>query len=297
MVEHSLTQVTLPELLALQARAKQLRFKRSHSRATATGSQQSPVYGRGMDYAESRAYQSGDDIRRLDWRLAARTGKLHTKIFQEDHQGCLMVLLDTHASMQFGTRGCFKSVQAAKSAALAAWLAIQSGEQTALACFGEHSTLIKPTGGRRGALTICNALAKPSRTAPITLEKQLNRLRALPQRPSHLLLISDGFCLNDDNLRRLAIAGRHAKLSVLGIADALECRLPPKGQFAMALDNKPLLLGLFGRQRQRFFQQMNQGQQKLQRLAKQQRLPYQQLSGEAQPVKALNHLLAREFRQ
>ena len=82
-----------------------------------------------MDYAESRVYQPGDDVRRLDWRLTARSGELHTKLFQEEREGRLLILLDTHASMRFGTRVRFKSVQAARAAALAGWYAVRAGER------------------------------------------------------------------------------------------------------------------------------------------------------------------------
>lgn len=109
--------VSLAELLAQRARAARKPLPLRRSRAAPAGPQASRVHGRGMDYAESRAYQPGDDVRRLDWRLTARSGKLHTKLFQEEREGRLLVLLDTHASMRFGTRARFKSVQAARAAA------------------------------------------------------------------------------------------------------------------------------------------------------------------------------------
>jgi uncharacterized protein (DUF58 family) len=95
-------QVALAELIALRARVGRARLLPLQSRALRSGQQSSRLYGRGMDYAESRVYQAGDDVRRLDWRLTARSGKLHTKLYQEDREGCLLIVLDTHASMRFG---------------------------------------------------------------------------------------------------------------------------------------------------------------------------------------------------
>ena len=114
------SQVSLADLVALRARVGRVRMTPLSSRAARSGQQSSRLYGRGMDYAESRVYQAGDDVRRLDWRLTARSGKLHTKLFQEDRESSLLILLDTHASMRFGTRVRFKSVQAARAAAAAA---------------------------------------------------------------------------------------------------------------------------------------------------------------------------------
>ena len=124
-----IARVALAELIALRARVARLHLAPAASHARRAGGQASRTYGRGMDYAESRVYQAGDDVRRLDWRLTARSGRLHTKLFQEDHDAALLILLDTHASMRFGTRTRFKSVQAARAAAAAAWYAVRAGER------------------------------------------------------------------------------------------------------------------------------------------------------------------------
>lgn len=98
------TRVNLDELIGLRARVAHSALVPSESHAARAGQQSSRLYGRGMDYAESRAYQPGDDVRRLDWRLTARSGKLHTKLFQEEREGRLLILLDRHPGMRFGTR-------------------------------------------------------------------------------------------------------------------------------------------------------------------------------------------------
>ena len=138
------TQVALSELLALRSRVGKIALPVQTSRAPRAGQQSSRLYGRGMDYAESRVYQSGDDVRRLDWRLTARSGKLHTKLFQEEREGRLLILLDTHASMRFGTRARFKSVQAARAAAWAAWAAVKVAERVGLMGFGTRDELLAP---------------------------------------------------------------------------------------------------------------------------------------------------------
>ena len=165
--------VSLAELIGLRARIGRVRVASLPSRALRNGQQSSRLYGRGMDYAESRAYQAGDDVRRLDWRLTARSGKLHTKLFQEDREGSLLILLDTHASMHFGTRERFKSVQAARAAAAAAWYAVRAGERVGVMAFGHADQLLRPKAGPRGALAVCGALAEwdalpgPQRTEPL----------------------------------------------------------------------------------------------------------------------------------
>jgi uncharacterized protein (DUF58 family) len=212
------------------------------SRVARSGQQSSRLYGRGMDYAESRVYQAGDDVRRLDWRLTARSGKLHTKLFQEDREGCLLILLDTHASMRFGTRVRFKSVQAARAAACAAWYAVHAGERVGVMAFGHADQLLRPQAGSRGALAVCGALAawdalRPSADESSDKEEPLadalTRAGRVLHGASRVLLISDGFSCDTRARLRLLDLTRHAGVSVLVVADALEQALAPPGRYPM----------------------------------------------------------------
>lgn len=89
-----------------------------------SGQHQSRSLGRGMDFAEVRQYQPGDDIRAIDWRVTARTGKPHTKLFTEEREKPVVLYIDLSASMQFGSQLMLKSVQAAHVASLISWLSV-----------------------------------------------------------------------------------------------------------------------------------------------------------------------------
>jgi uncharacterized protein (DUF58 family) len=231
------TRVSLAELIALRARVGRAKLAPLVSRALRSGQQSSRLYGRGMDYAESRVYQAGDDVRRLDWRLTARSGKLHTKLFQEDREGSLLILFDTHASMHFGTRVRFKSVQAARAAACAAWYAARAGERVGVMAFGQVDSLLRPLTGPRGALAVCGALAEwDARSASDRTESladALTRANRLQHGASRVLLISDGFSSDASARQRLLDLSRHAALSVLVVADALELALVPPGRYPL----------------------------------------------------------------
>src|SRR5579875_3366137 len=114
-----ITRVDLAELLRLRARAAKPRATAARIRAPLAGAHLSSLRGRGMDYAESRVYQAGDDVRNIDWRRTARSGEWHTKLFQEERERSLLLLVDTHPEMRFGTRVRYKSVAAARAAAVA----------------------------------------------------------------------------------------------------------------------------------------------------------------------------------
>ncbi|TPG11725.1 DUF58 domain-containing protein [Rhodanobacter glycinis] len=267
------SQVSLAELIALRERIARTRAAPLLSRAARSGQQSSRLYGRGMDYAESRIYQAGDDVRRLDWRLTARSGKLHTKLFQEDREGCLLILLDTHASMRFGTRVRFKSVQAARSAAVAAWYAVRAGERVGVMAFGHAEQLLRPQAGSRGALAVCGALAAWDAQATSgkvePLSDALTRASRVLHGASRVLLISDGFSCDTPARQRLLDLTRHAGVSVLVVADALELSLAPPGRYPLehAGERSEVLLQS-ERQRSEFQSALGAGPARLGELAK-----------------------------
>jgi uncharacterized protein (DUF58 family) len=289
-------EVSLTELIALRGRVGRVRVAPLSSRAMRSGQQSSRLYGRGMDYAESRAYQAGDDVRRLDWRLTARSGKLHTKLFQEDREGCLLILLDTHASMRFGTRERFKSVQAARAAAAAAWYAVRAGERVGVMAFGHAEQWLRPQGGPRGALSVCGALAEwdamRSSQKVEPLADALARASRVLHGASRVLLISDGFSCAAAARQRLLDLTRHAGVSVLVVADALELSLAPPGRYPLEHDGERSEVVLQSeRQRSDFRRAIGAGPARLGEMAASLGLRWKSIDTVADPLVAVTSLL------
>lgn len=293
------SRVSLAELIALRARVGRARMAPLSTRAARYGQQSSRLYGRGMDYAESRVYQAGDDVRRLDWRLTARSGKLHTKLFQEDREGSLLVLLDTHASMVFGTRRRFKSVQAARAAALAAWFATRAGERVGMLAFGGVDHLLRPQAGARGALAVCGALAqwdeastRSDRQQP--LSDALTRAAHVSHGASRVLLVSDGFSCDAAARERLLDLTRHAAAGVLVVADPLELALAPPGRYPLehAGERREVLLQS-ARQRSDFRRALGIGATRLAELAGSLGLRHASIDTAMDPFDAVAGLLGR----
>ncbi|HZX81758.1 MAG TPA: DUF58 domain-containing protein, partial [Lysobacter sp.] len=122
---------SIEELVALRGVATSPRHLR-RVRTRAAGLAASPMRGRGMEYAESREYAVGDDARHIDWRLTARTGRAHTKVFHAERERLTLIVADTSAALYYGTRVRFKSVQAARAGAVAAWHAVGEGDRVAI---------------------------------------------------------------------------------------------------------------------------------------------------------------------
>jgi uncharacterized protein (DUF58 family) len=288
--------VSLAELIALRSRVARLRLPPQDSRATRVGTQSSRLYGRGMDYAESRAYQPGDDVRRLDWRLTARSGRLHTKLFQEEREGQLLILLDQHASMHFGTRVRFKSVQAARIAALAAWYAIRAGERVGLMQFGGYTQWQRPRGGVHGALDVCGAIARGDNAQSGRQEALSDALRhviKLRHGANRVLLISDGQCSDEPARNRLLEMMRHTAVRLLVVADALELSPVAAGHYPLEHDGERRTLVLQStRQRESFQKSLGAGQLRLVAMAQSLGIPFRVIDTTADPSESVSALLS-----
>src|SRR6056300_461999 len=145
---------TLEDLIALRFPAQQLRLARRKKALSAlTGPNKSNFRGRGIDFEEVRSYQPGDDIRTIDWRVTARTGSAHTKLFREERERPVLVVVDQRSSMFFGSSHCFKSVLAAQLASLIAWSALDAGDRVGGLVFnGEEHREIRPRRSRKNVL-------------------------------------------------------------------------------------------------------------------------------------------------
>lgn len=295
--------ISLVELIALRARVGRARMAALSSRSARHGQQTSALFGRGMDYAESRVYQAGDDVRRMDWRLTARSGKLHTKLFQEDREGCLLILLDTHASMQFGTRVRFKSVQAARAAALAAWYATRAGERVGMMPFGHTGHLLRPQADARGALAVCGALADwgvSSATSPReeSLADAVIRAGRVSHGANRVLLISDGFSCDPPARQRLLDLTRRSGLGILVVADPLELAPAPAGRYPLehAGERHEIVLKT-ERQRTAFQQALGAGPARLGDLARSLGLACRTIDTTVDPFDAVSGLLGTTTRR
>lgn len=240
--------VTVRELAGLRSEAARLAAGGSLLASMLTGAHHSLLRGRGLEFDETRAYQAGDDYRHLDWRVTARTGRLHTKLFREERERSLYLLLDAAPSMHFGSRNVFKWVNAARAAAVAAWLATAKGDRVGGLVFGAGSRLLvrHPTAGEVGALRLFQ-LWQGIQTASgergherAGLYEALTRLRRLARPGSLVLLFSDFYDLAPGCEAHLAHLGRHTEMVSLLVYDPLEEALPPPGHYPFS-DGKRLV--------------------------------------------------------
>lgn len=220
---------TLAELVALRASTSGRRMP-PRGRHGVHGHGLSPLRGRGMEYAESREYAQGDDARHIDWRLTARSGRAHTKLFQAERERLTLIVADTAPALYFGTRVRFKSVQAARAGAIAAWTAVRDGDRIAALRGSTNEAPVAPAAGPRGALRVLDALvrwyaAPPDEDAGLAVA--LDHAARLLRPGSRLIVLADPGSVADIPEQRWPGLAMHHEVVVLLLTDPLE-RDPPR---------------------------------------------------------------------
>jgi len=244
----------LAELVALRASVTGRRSARQ-GRHGVSGHALSPLRGRGMEYAESREYVAGDDARHIDWRLTARTGRAHTKLFQAERERLTLIVADTAPELYFGTRVRFKSVQAARAGAVAAWAAARDGDRIAALRGSVGEAPVPPASGARGALRVLDALVRWYGQPPeddAGLAVALDHAARLLRPGSRLVVLADPHSVATIAEQRWPALAQHHEVIVLLLTDPLELA-PPSAMlpFNSAGHRVELDLGTAG-QRQRW---------------------------------------------
>ncbi|KJY84569.1 cytosolic protein [Vibrio galatheae] len=194
------------------------------------GQHQSRQLGRGMDFSEVRQYQAGDDIRSIDWRVTARTGKPHTKLFSEEREKPIVLYLDLSQSMLFGSTLMLKSVQMAHMASLLAWLSVAQQDRIgAVIDTGNQLIELKPTSRNKGALALLQSLVnlhKQQLSSQSELSYDVNHaLQALARvcpKGSDIILLSDFSRFSSAHESKLSRLSQHNRVRMIQISDPLE---------------------------------------------------------------------------
>lgn len=237
----------LSALVALRWAAKTLALPTSKrvSRPQ-TGSHHSRFRGRGMEFSEVRAYQAGDDVRSIDWRVTARRQKPHTKLFNEERERPVFVICDQSQSQFFGSQTTFKSVRAAEAAALFAWTALANNDRVGGVVFSEHGHKEqKPARSRKSILRLLSTITRFNHALTIEktaesaqgtfgLNQALGEITRLVKPGTLVVLISDFHHLDRETEKHLSRIAQHNELILLRTYDPLEEKLPGRGVYPIS---------------------------------------------------------------
>lgn len=193
------------------------------------GEYHSAFKGRGIEFSEVRPYQVGDDIRSIDWNVTARTGEAFVKIFEEEREQTLLLVVDISGSSDFGSRGKFKREIAAEICAVLGFSAIKNHDKVGLLLFSDQVELfVPPKSGRRHVLRLIRDLfAHQPQSSGTHLRAALDHILRVMRRRSIVLLVSD--FLDEGFERSLRLVSRRHDTVAVQLTDPREQVLPPLG--------------------------------------------------------------------
>jgi uncharacterized protein (DUF58 family) len=228
----------LDQLVRIQFQAKDFSFQpRQPVSSILSGRYASRLRGRGLNFEELRRYHPGDDIRTMDWKVTARTRQPHVRVYTEEKDRAVLLLVDQRQNMYFGSRDRLKSVTAAELAALAAWRALDVGDRVGAIVFSDSEiTEIRAQRSRQNVMKILGEVVQKNHQLsaestvpanPRQLNHVLEKARVLAPHDVLIVLISDGMGTDEQTEKLVAGLVQHNDMLMLLVHDPL--RLDPSG--------------------------------------------------------------------
>jgi uncharacterized protein (DUF58 family) len=233
--------VSLKELVRLQFEARDFTLlPRQPVHSLLSGRHASRLRGRGLTFEELRRYRPGDDIRSIDWRATARLRSAHVRVYSEERDRPVLLVVDQRTTMFFGSARTTKATVAAEAAAMAAWRTVDRGDRVGAIVFDdEESVQIKPQRSRSTVLRICHELVRMngrlsaerrSDNPGVQLNDALQRAASVAKHDHLVILITD---YNGDDERTSELTTRlaaHNDVLAVLVYDPLGAQLPASGK-------------------------------------------------------------------
>ena len=273
-----------------------------------TGAYVSHFKGRGMEFDESRPYQPGDDPRNIDWRVTARSTEAYTKLFREERERPVLIVTDLRSNMQFATQGCFKSVAAARTAALLAWAAHHRGDRLGGLIFGDKSHReLRPRLGRQAALRYVHELVghpawagngssggDRERDEDLAFTQAMAAVRRVSRPGSLVAIVSDFIGMTRTAQAYLTGLARHSEVLAVHISDPLERQLPPPGRYRIVTSDEEMSIDTYARAaREEYNNLFEHRYAEMEKFCQRYRIHLMPMSTEDDPVQKLQQMLGR----
>ncbi|OBT07950.1 MoxR protein [Vibrio sp. UCD-FRSSP16_10] len=249
-----------------------------------TGRHVSKLRGRGLNFEEMRHYQVGDDIRTMDWKVTMRTGKPHVKIFSEERERNVYLLVDQRTNMFFGSTGKMKSVIAAEIAALIAWKVTGSTDRVGAIIFNDQTAVpIAPQRSANHVLKILNEIVIKNQQLKPQLAKEsqgnsfsklFHQAKRLIKHDALVILITDGYGYSQQSEQQIKTLCQHNDVILCHVTDPLEHNLAQVDQMVLSDGNMQLsITGAQTQLRKSFADDVRQTLNDFSRVAKKYRIP------------------------
>ncbi len=229
--------VSLNELLGMELLAKGFSFlaKKQRVKSILGGKHASKLRGRGLDFEEVRNYVAGDDIRNIDWKVTARTKKTHTKVFSEEKERPVLIVVDQSKSMFFGSQKYTKSVVAAKLAALTAFRVIKEGDRVGGVVFADNGIdFVLPKRNKKNVLQFFEKIVERNHqlkdSNPVIFEEALKeifiKIKNVVTHDYLIIIISDFLRYHPELIKFISQISKHNDLILAKVYDPMERTIP-----------------------------------------------------------------------
>jgi uncharacterized protein (DUF58 family) len=229
------------ELMRLRFRASGFSFlPRQPIHSVLSGQHASRLRGRGLNFEELRGYLRGDDPRHIDWKVTARTGKPHVRVYTEEKDRTVWLVIDQRITMFFGSRRRMKSVVAAEAAAVAAWRVLAQRDRVGAIVFDDRELgVIEPLRSEQRVTRILDCVVEKNHAldarsgivpGPGMLNRALRRVAELARHDTLVCVISDGAGVDAETRRHVTRLTAHNDVLFAFIYDPLERAFPDAGR-------------------------------------------------------------------
>ena len=293
----------LKQLMGLRWSVRNLSLpKAKRASRPQSGLHHSRFRGRGMEFAEVRMYQPGDDVRSIDWRVTARRQKPHTKLFNEERERPLLIVCDQSQSQFFGSHVTFKSVRAAETAALFSWAALDHNDRVGGIVFSEKGHQeVKPSRNRKSIMRLLNSISdfnqalnitEPTTNTGFQFNDAMIETIRLAKPGTLLVIISDFRHVNDDSEKLLTKLAKHNELLMIRTLDPLEEQLPPPGFYPVSNGDETLVIDSQSKgTRENYAHWAQKQKEELESLSIRLKAPYLEVSTHEAPINTLQRML------
>ncbi|MBO3276560.1 DUF58 domain-containing protein [Pseudomonas schmalbachii] len=297
--------ITLAELIEMRHRVREVQlFSTPARRSPLIGLHHSRLRGRGVDFDQVRIYQAGDDVRNIDWRVTARTLEPHTKLFHEERERPVFILVEQSQRLFFGSGLLFKSVLAAQAAAFIGWSALAHNDRIGGLVFSDSECHeIKPRRSKKSLLQLLNLIVRANHGLLAGTAQNghgdgfgtaLRRVREVLRPGSLVLILCDERALSDTVEQQLALLARHTDLILLPLSDPLDQALPAAGLLRFAEGPAHLELDTHIDEQRLAYRALGEARrERWQRLAQRLGVPLLPLTTQEELVDQLRDLLAQ----
>ncbi|NRB41520.1 MAG: DUF58 domain-containing protein [Pseudomonadales bacterium] len=295
--------VDFQHLASFQLAAKHLPLEKNRKAISfLSGPYKTKIRGRGMEFEDVRQYQPGDDIRNIDWRVSARTGKAYSKVFHEEREKPVLIVVDQRQQMFFASTTAMKSVVAADLASYIAWAAKHKGDRVGALIFNDETQQdIRPRNQRKTVLQILHFLSSYNQqlngfaqNKKRHINAALLELKRVSKPGTQIFIISDFADIDETSEHLLHDLAKHSEVVALQILDTLEEKLPKQGFYKASNGSDNIVINANKKStRQQYQASFTQHQAYLQRCFGKYQIPLIPVYTHDNPLALLQHYFGR----